>query len=96
MIIADTALYNGVKDPLCAYRADCHLFIKAMNKANITFPTTKSEIIEKLGNIEVQYDYDKFAPAKAFIEKLYLEEFDNALFFWEAMLADGFPGNLDD
>ena len=44
----------------------------------------------------MQYDYDKFAPAKAFIEKLYLDEFDNALLFWEAMLADGFPGNLDD
>ena len=36
---------NELSNPRCAYRADCHNFIKAMNKANITFPATKGEMI---------------------------------------------------
>lgn len=58
-----------------------HVFVKALDKAEITFPTTKKEIIAKLGDIEVQVADDKFVSAASIVEAIQVEDFPNGTAF---------------
>lgn len=90
-----TNMFNEEVKPKCAYRADVHNFIKAMDKAGIVFPTTKAEMMKKFGDMQIQIDYDnKCIPAKAFIEKMVKEDFDCASSFYDAMFAELIPNSI--
>lgn len=87
-------MFNENVKPGCAYRADVHNFIKAMDKAGITFPTTKTAMMEKFGDMTIQIDYDKKIPARQFIEKIVKEEFECASAFYDAMFAELIPNSI--
>lgn len=67
--------------------AGTHLFLKALEKAGVSFPTTKAEVMEKLGDTVVQVGEDEFAPAAGIVEKFATDEYPNGSAFWCAYTA---------
>lgn len=64
-----------------AFSSASHVFVKAVNKAGVVFPTTKAEIVGKLGDTEVQVADDKFVKAASIVESMDVDEFPNGAAF---------------
>ncbi len=64
-----------------AFCSAVHVFVKALDKAGIQFPATKSGIIKAFGNIEVQVADNTFVKAASIVEKLVPEEYENGSAF---------------
>lgn len=52
-----------------------HYFVKAFNEMQVTFPTTKKELLKKAGNIQVKTWEDQYTPLKEIIASLQPEEY---------------------
>lgn len=64
-----------------------HVFIKSMDKAGVTFPTTKTEIINKMSGVKIQKSDTEFIMASDILSKLPVEEFPNGHAFMCAFNA---------
>ncbi|MDD4835029.1 MAG: hypothetical protein PHC44_09955 [Lutispora sp.] len=68
-----------------AYRAMIHHFHKGIY--DISFPTTKLQIIEKAGTRMIKVDYGKKMTIKSFVEAMPLDSYSSAAEFYCALLA---------
>ena len=73
-----------------AFCSGNHVFWKAVSKAGVLFPTTKKEIIEKLGDVEVQVSDDTFVKAASIVNNLPIDSFENGSEFWCAVTSAQF------
>jgi hypothetical protein len=72
---------------MAVYTSDLHNYHKAMGKAGVVFPATKAEIIDALGDLQVQVDFDTFVPASSLVERILIENYENAAAFYNAYMA---------
>ena len=68
-----------------AYPALFHYIHRAM--AEVNFPTTKREILEKAGNVPVHTDWEISVPLKTFVEPIPQESFSCAADFYCKLIA---------
>jgi hypothetical protein len=74
---------------MAVYTADLHNFHKALGKAGVVFPATKAEIIEALGDTQIQIDFDAFVKASSNVRRLPIDSFPNAAAFYNCYIASG-------
>lgn len=72
---------------MAAFGADLHYMVKAMGKAGVTFPASKSEIVSKLNGFTVKIDYEKEVSAASLVEPMVPDEYPNADAFYNAYIA---------
>lgn len=53
------------------------LFFKALDRAGVQFPTTKAEILAKVGDTEIQVADDTYAKVADLVSALAISEFPN-------------------
>lgn len=68
-----------------AFVAEMHNFHKAM--AEITWPTTKKEILEKIGEKKVKVNWNEEKTIAEMISKIEVDEYDTAPYFYNAYMA---------
>jgi|GEM_PF-3380852 hypothetical protein len=64
-----------------------HLFVKALDAAGVTFPTDKQEVIDMLGNAEVQVAENEFVKAADMVKKFPVSEYPTGMAFMCAYYA---------
>jgi hypothetical protein len=69
-----------------AFLADMHNFHKAM--APVDYPTTKSEIIKKIGGEKVRMGHDLYRTVEEIIKPLKVESYSCACQFYCALFAN--------
>lgn len=67
------------------YMAGQHHFHKAI--AEIEWPCSKEEFIQKVGHKEVPVDWNQKKTIKELVEKIEIEYFENAAAFYNAWFA---------
>jgi len=72
---------------MAVYTSDVHNFHKALAKSNVLFPAAKAEIMEALGDKEIQIGFDEFVPAASLVERMIPESYENAAAFYNAFVA---------
>jgi hypothetical protein len=68
-----------------AYPAMFHFIHK--NMADIDYPTTKQDILDKVGERQICIEWDQSVPLKVFVAPIGLEHFSCAAEFYCAMIA---------
>lgn len=72
---------------MTVYTSGLHNFHKAMGKAGIVFPMSKSDIIKALDGLQVQVGFDSFVAATSLVEGMIPENYENAAAFYNAYIA---------
>lgn len=64
-----------------------HFLTKALAQAKITFPISKADAMEKAGDIQVQVDFDRYAPLRDLINNATVDYFPISAVFVNAYVA---------
>jgi hypothetical protein len=59
-----------------------HLFVKALGKAGVQFPASKTEIIKKLGDTRLRLSETNIVEAKTLVENIVPDFFENGSAFF--------------
>jgi hypothetical protein len=72
------------------YKFELHNLVKAMGRNHIVFPISKNELLERIGGVDIQTDFDKKTPLNKIIELFDFEEFESAAIFYQCYTAIAF------
>ncbi|MDR0611573.1 MAG: hypothetical protein LBG58_15805 [Planctomycetaceae bacterium] len=72
-----------------------HLFLKLLNAKGIQFPTTKREILTRLGESELRLSKTNRVKAADFVRGIVPEHFENGSAFWSAFHSALYGANRD-
>jgi hypothetical protein len=59
-----------------------HIFIKALDRAGVRFPATKSDIISRLGDLELKLSSSRTIKASSLVSAIEPDNFDNGAAFF--------------
>ncbi|MDR0671313.1 MAG: hypothetical protein LBF64_03275 [Oscillospiraceae bacterium] len=72
------------------YLAAGHNVIRAFSKANISFPITKKELLDRAGKAAIQVDFDKSITLADYCKDIKLDKFANKSQFFNALIGSTF------
>jgi hypothetical protein len=67
------------------YMAAAHHTVRLLESANIQFPISKADLLAKVGEKEVQVDFDKKITMNEYCKNIKLESFANKAQFFNAL-----------
>jgi hypothetical protein len=72
------------------YVAAGHNVIRAFSKANIGFPITKKELLDRAGTAAIQVDFNKSITLADYCKNIKLDKFENKAQFFNALIGSNF------
>ena len=72
------------------YSAANHNMVKALANAGIKFPVSKKELIDKVGSVQVQIDFDKKITIEEYCKDIKIGDFENKCQFFTALIGSNF------
>jgi hypothetical protein len=69
------------------YMAATHNVVRALDAGNIRFPIEKKELLARVGETEVQIDFDKRSRLSEYCGGITLDRFENKAQFFCALVA---------
>lgn len=64
-----------------------HYVILALGNANISFPTSKKDIIARAGNHSIRIDWDRYIPLSELMQDIKIEQYENKSQFFCALIG---------
>jgi hypothetical protein len=72
------------------YVAAGHNVIRALSKANIGFPISKKELLDRAGKASVQVDFNKSITLADYCKNIKIDAFENKAQFFNALIGSNF------
>lgn len=72
------------------YLAAGHNVIRTFSKADVSFPITKKELLDKAGKSMIQVDFDKSITLEEYCRDIKIDKFDNKCQFFNALIGANF------
>ncbi|MDD0809438.1 hypothetical protein PSQ20_03760 [Curvibacter sp. RS43] len=67
------------------FLANDHFILRALDRAGITFPIGKQELLSRMGKMEIQVDYDKKQSVSGYMQNVDLDHFETKAQFFCAL-----------
>jgi len=72
------------------YNTASHNVIRAFSKANVSFPISKKDLLEKAGSALIQVDFDKTVTMEEYCKEIKVDKFENKSQFFNALIGSNF------
>jgi len=69
------------------YLAASHNVIRAFSKAEVGFPISKKELLDKAGKSMIQIDFDKTISLEEYCKDIKIDSFENKSQFFNALIG---------
>lgn len=69
------------------YLAAGHNVIRAFSKAEVGFPISKKELLDKAGKSMIQIDFDKTISLEEYCKDIKIDSFENKSQFFNALIG---------
>lgn len=67
------------------FLANDHFILRALDRAGITFPIGKQELLNRMGKMEIRVDYDKKQTVSVYMKNVELDHFETKTQFFCAL-----------
>ena len=69
------------------YMAAAHNVVRVLESGEIAFPISKKDLLAKVGEAELQIDFDKKISMSAYCGNIKIDDFENKAQFFCALIA---------